>query len=62
MLLFLGSVSRSDSIVVVGDAIFANVSVFGVVVAEGEGLRGHDFTEARAPKLAKVIKLPRREH
>ena len=59
---FLANVSRSGSIVVLGDPIFANVSGFGVVVAEGEGLRGHHFTEARAPKWAKVIKLPRREH
>ena len=48
--------------VVVGDPIFENVSGFGVVVAEGEGLAPHDFTEARAPKWAKVSKLPRREH
>ena len=63
LLLFscLANVSRSGSIVVVGDPIFENVSGFGVVVLV-EGLRGHHFTEARAPKWAKVIKLPRREH
>ena len=59
---FLGNVSRSGSIVVVGEPIFANVSGFGVVVAEGDRLRGNHFTEARAPKWAKVSKLPRREH
>ena len=59
---FLVNVSRSDSIVVVGDPIFANVSGFGVVVVLGDRLGPHDFTEARASKWAKVIKLPRREH
>ena len=58
---FSGNVSRSGSIVVVGDPIFANVSGFGVVVAEGEGLGANHFTEARAPKWAKVSKLPRRD-
>ena len=36
--------------VVVGNAILSNVSGFGVVVGQGGGLRGHDFTEARTPK------------
>ena len=57
LLSFLANVSRSGSIVVVGDPIFANVSGFGVVVAEGDRLRVNDFTEARAPKWAKVIKF-----
>ena len=47
---FLANVSRSGSIAVVGNPIFANVSGFGVVVVLGDRLRGHDFTEARAPK------------
>ena len=55
------NVSRSGSIVVVGDPIFANVSRFGVVVGEGDGLGATHFTEARAPKWAKVIKLLRRD-
>ena len=58
---FLANVSRSGSIVVVGDPIFENVSGFGVVVAQGDGLGADDFTEARAPKWAKVIKLFRRD-
>ena len=58
---FLANVSSSGSIVVVGDPIFANVSSFGVVVAQGAGLRLDDFTEARATKWAKVSKLPRRD-
>ena len=62
LLLFFANVSRSGSIVVVGDPIFANVSGFGVVVVLGDRLRGHHFTEARAPIWAKVIKLRRREH
>ena len=49
--------SRSGSIAVVGDPIFENVSGFGVVVAEGDRLRGTHFTEARALKWSKVIKL-----
>ena len=61
LLSFLANVSRSGSIVVVGDPIFENVSGFGVVVAQGAGLRGHHFTEARAPKWTKVSKLPRRD-
>ena len=61
LLSFSGNDPRSGSIVVVGDPIFENVSGFGVVVAEGEGLRGHHFTEARAPKWTKVSKLPRRD-
>ena len=59
---FLANVSRSGSIVVVGDPIFENVSGFGVVVVLVDRLRGHHFTEARAPKWAKVSKLSRREH
>ena len=47
--------------VVLGDPIFANVSGFGVVVGLGGGLHPNDFTEARAPKWAKVIKLLRRD-
>ena len=62
LLLLLANVSRSGSIVVVGDPIFANVSGFGVFVAEGDRLGLDDFTEARTPKWAKVIKLLRREH
>ena len=54
---FLANVSRSGSIVVLGDPIFANVSGFGVVVGQGAVLGGHHFTEARAPKWAKVNKL-----
>ena len=50
VVLFFGNVSRSGSIVVVGDPIFANVSGFGVVVGQGPTLRGTHFTEARAPK------------
>ena len=50
LLSFLANVSRSGSIVVLGDPIFANVSGFGVVVAQGDGLGCHHFTEARAPK------------
>ena len=61
LLSFLANVSRSGSIVVVGDPIFANVSSFGVVVGQQAVLGGHHFTEARAPKWAKVIKLPRRD-
>ena len=61
LLSFLANVSRSGSIVVVGDPIFENVSGFGVVVAEGDGLSLDDFTGARAPKWAKMIKLPRRD-
>ena len=61
LFLFLANVSRSGSIVVVGEPIFANVSGFGVVVVLVDRLRANDFTEARAPKWAKVIKLPRRD-
>ena len=57
----LTSVSRSGSIVVFGDPIFVNVSSFGVVVAQGGVLGSTHFTEARVPKCAKVIKLPRRD-
>ena len=59
LLSFLANVWRSGSIVVVGDPIFANVSGFGVVVDLVDRLGGGYFTEARAPKWAKVIKLPR---
>ena len=62
LLSFLVNVSRSGSIVVVGDPIFENVSGFVVVVVLVEGLAPHDFTEVRAPKWTKVIKLLRREH
>ena len=61
LLSFSANVLRSGSIAVLGDPIFANVSGFGVVVGEGEGLGGTHCTEARAPKWAKVIKLPRRD-
>ena len=61
LLSFLANVSRSGSIVVLGDPMFANVLGFGVVVGLGEGLGGHHFIEARAPKWAKVIKLLRRD-
>ena len=47
---FLANVSRSGSIVVLGDPIFANVSDLGVVVDLVDGLGGGYFTEARAPK------------
>ena len=47
--------------VVVGNTILTNVSGFGVVVGQGPWLRPHDFTEARAPKWAKVTTSPRRD-
>ena len=50
LLSFLANVSRSGSIVVLGDPIFANVSGFGVVVGEGDRLGVNDFSEAGAPK------------
>ena len=37
------------------------IIVVVVVVVLGVRLRCHHFTEARAPKWAKVIKLPRRD-
>ena len=58
----VANVSRSESFVVLRNPIFANVSGFGVVVVLVDRLRGGYFTEARAPKWAKVSKLLRREH
>ena len=50
LFLFLLNVSGFGKIVVVGKAFFSNASSGGVVVGQGGGLRGNDFTEARAPK------------
>ena len=61
LLSFLANVSRSGTNFVHGDPIFANVSGFGVVVGLVDGLGAHDFTEARALKWAKMIKLPKRD-
>ena len=61
LLSFLANVSRSGSIVVLGDPIFVNVSGFGVVVGRQAVLGGTHFTEATAPKWVKLIKLPRRD-
>ena len=47
---FLANVSRSGSIVVLGDPIFAKVSGFGVVVGLVDRVRATHFTEAGAPK------------
>ena len=55
------NVSRSGVIVAVEDSILANVSRFGVAVGQVEVLGGDDFTKARAPKWARMIKLPKRD-
>ena len=51
LLSFLVNVSRSGSIVVVGDPIFANVSGFGVVVAEGDRLGGPSLYRGESSKM-----------
>ena len=61
LLSFLANVSRSGSLVVLGDPNFAIVSNFGVVVGLVDGLKARYSTEARAPKWAKVIKLFERD-